>query len=154
MKVIAVAGNQNAGKTSLVEALLQDAPADLEIGTIKSIHHDVEFDREGTDTYRHRDAGATAVLGMTPSMTAEFRTEGKADGVTVTDRLTDFATREYDWTIVEGFKSEPLPTVLVGDLDEDAVTGEVLFRVTDGTAVEGSEIWEKLTKVPDWEPEP
>ncbi|MDZ7850964.1 MAG: molybdopterin-guanine dinucleotide biosynthesis protein B [Halodesulfurarchaeum sp.] len=151
MKVVSVAGNRNAGKTSLIETLLQAVPEGSAVATIKSIHHEVEFDTPGTDTHRHRSAGADVVLGITPSQTAEFRTEGKNDGVTIQDTLEDLATRTVDWTFVEGFKSAALPTILVGDIDEAAVQGPVLFRIRDGTAVDGPEIWARLESVPDWD---
>lgn len=154
MKVVAVAGHRDTGKTSLLEAILQAIPAREDVATIKSIHHDVNFDREGTDTYRHREAGADTVVGITPSMTAEIRTEGKEDGVTVSDRLAELHSKEFDWTLVEGFKGEPIPTILVGDIEESAVKGRVLFRVPDGTAVSGSTVFERLGTVPAWTPDP
>lgn len=152
MKVVSVAGNRNAGKTSLIETLLQAAPADRSIATVKSIHHEVEFDTPGTDTHRHRSAGADVVIGVTPSQTAEFRAAGKEDGVTLQDELADLAARNVDWTFVEGFKSVPIPTILVGDIDESAVAGAVLFRVQDGTAVDGAAIRSRLESVPEWDP--
>lgn len=153
MKVVAVAGHRNTGKTSLVEALLQAIPAAKDVATIKSIHHDVEFDREGTDTFRHRAAGADTVVGMTPSMTAEFRTEGKQDGITLADRLGELHSRGFDWTLVEGFKEEPVPTILLGDIEESAVEGRVLFRVADGTTVTGPTVFERVKTVPPWTPD-
>ncbi len=153
MKVVSVAGHRNAGKTSLVEALLQAFSPDVHVATIKSIHHEVDFDMEGTDTYRHRIAGADTVIGVTPTLTAEFRTVGKNDGVTLEDRLVELETRDVDWTIVEGFKEAAVPTILVGDIDESAVGGRVLFRLRDGTAVDGSRIRERLDSVPVWKPE-
>ncbi|MFW6458630.1 MAG: molybdopterin-guanine dinucleotide biosynthesis protein B [Halodesulfurarchaeum sp.] len=153
MKVVSVAGNRDAGKTSLIEALLQAAPEETAVATVKSIHHEVEFDTPGTDTHRHRSAGADVVIGLTPSQTAEFRTEGKADGVSLTDKLEVLAGQEVDWVFVEGFKSSSIPTILVGDIDESAVAGDVLLRVPDGTAVDGAAVLSRLGPVPEWVPD-
>jgi len=153
MRVLSVAGHRNSGKTSLIEALLRAIPSEVHVATIKSIHHDVEFDTEDTDTYRHRTAGADTVVGMTPHLTAEFRTAGKADGLTVADRLAELHGRGVDWVLVEGFKDAALPTVLVGDIEAAAVGGEVWFRVEDGTTVDGAELYERIQDVPEWRPE-
>ncbi|MFB6109280.1 MAG: molybdopterin-guanine dinucleotide biosynthesis protein B [Halodesulfurarchaeum sp.] len=150
MRVLAVAGYRNSGKTSLVETLLGAFPADRHVATIKSLHHDVDFDTAGTDTYRHRTAGADTVVGMTPHRTVEFRTAGKADGLSVADRLAELRARDVDWVVVEGFKAAPLPTILVGDIEASAVGGEVLFRVQDGTAVDGEKLLGRIQDVPKW----
>ncbi|MGM0372470.1 MAG: molybdopterin-guanine dinucleotide biosynthesis protein B [Halobacteriota archaeon] len=152
MQVVGVAGRRNAGKTTLVERVLGAVPEAASVATVKSIHHDIEFDTEGTDTYRHRQAGADRVIGISPTQSAEFRPVGKEDGVTLTDRLGELREQGVDWVLVEGFKTEPLPTILVGDIDRDAVEGEVLFRVPDGTAVDGADIFTRIRDVPDWAP--
>ncbi|MFB6085758.1 MAG: molybdopterin-guanine dinucleotide biosynthesis protein B [Halodesulfurarchaeum sp.] len=151
MKVVVVAGNRNAGKTSLIEELLEVIPPALSVATVKSIHHEVEFDSPGTDTHRHRTAGADTVVGVTPSQTAEFRNEGKEDGVTLRETLAELADRDVDWVFVEGFKSAELPTILVGDINESAVEGPVRFRISDGTAVDGERIFSRLESVTDWQ---
>lgn len=153
MKVVSVAGYRDAGKTSLIETLLETAPAGTEIATVKSIHHDVAFDTPGTDTHRHRSAGADVVVGITPTQTVEFRTAGKDDGVTLTEELENLVARNVDFAFVEGFKSAPFPTILVGDIDESAVGGDVLFRVDDGTSVDGPAILARLETVPEWDPD-
>ena len=153
MKVIAVAGRRNAGKTSLIEALLEAIPPAETVSTVKSIHHDVDFDTAGTDTHRHRSAGADVVVGVTPNLTAEFRTEGKTDGVTLSETLAKLDEQGMDWTIVEGFKAARIPTILVGDIEPSAVGGEVLFRVQDGTTVDGSAIWDRIQSVAAWSPD-
>jgi len=150
MKVVAVAGYKNSGKTSLVESLLKAFPDDSHVATVKSLHHDIEFDTPGTDTHRHRSAGAKTVIGVTPSETAEFRMQGKEDGVTVTDQLELLAERAVDWVIVEGFKTATIPTIVVGDIEQSKVSGPILFRVSDGTQIEGKTVLERIESVEDW----
>ncbi|MFW6457787.1 MAG: molybdopterin-guanine dinucleotide biosynthesis protein B [Halodesulfurarchaeum sp.] len=152
MKVLAVVGRKNTGKTSLVEALLEAIPEHKTVATIKSIHHEVEFDEAGTDTYRHRQAGADAVVGMTPGATAEFRPEGKSDGVTLQGELSRLHERGFDWVIVEGFKTESLATIVVGDLPSETIKGSVIERIVSGTAGGDLAVSEWLSVVPDWRP--
>jgi molybdopterin-guanine dinucleotide biosynthesis protein B len=144
MHAVSVAGYKDSGKTSLVEALLGALDDDTRAATVKSLHHDVEFDTPDTDTYRHRTAGADTVVGLTPSMTAEFRFEGKTDGVDVHDQLARLEGQGFDWIFVEGFKGASLPTIAVGDIEADALAGTVLFRVADGTTVDGQRLLDRL----------
>ncbi|MEM9967444.1 MAG: molybdopterin-guanine dinucleotide biosynthesis protein B [Pseudomonadota bacterium] len=63
MKVYGVVGWKNAGKTGLVERLVQDMTArGLQVSTVKHAHHSFDVDRPGTDSFRHRAAGASEVL--------------------------------------------------------------------------------------------
>lgn len=63
MILCGIIGRKNAGKTTLVEALLRDLTArGLRVSTLKRTHHAVDLDRPGTDSHRHRLAGAAQVL--------------------------------------------------------------------------------------------
>lgn len=63
MKIYGIIGWKNAGKTSLIERLVSDIVArGISVSTIKHVHHDVDLDRPGKDTFRHRAAGATEVV--------------------------------------------------------------------------------------------
>lgn len=62
MKLYGVTGYKDAGKTGLVERLVAEIAArGLTVSTVKHTHHAVDIDREGTDSFRHRQAGATEV---------------------------------------------------------------------------------------------
>lgn len=62
-KVFAVSGIKNSGKTTLIEKLVRRLTArGLRIGVIKHDGHEFEADREGTDSYRHKQAGAENVI--------------------------------------------------------------------------------------------
>lgn len=63
MKVYGVIGWKNSGKTSLMERLVTDITArGFSVSTIKHVHHSVDLDQPGKDTYRHRVAGAREVI--------------------------------------------------------------------------------------------
>ncbi|SEQ33763.1 molybdopterin-guanine dinucleotide biosynthesis protein B [Natrinema salaciae] len=143
LRVVCLAGPSDAGKTSLVEALVSRLAADGRVATVKSIHHDIEIDTPGTDTHRHRTAGAETVVGVTPALTFDITTRGKRDppasdaplleaddpeSQALASVLERLARRGYDTVLVEGFAGAPLPTILVGDREPSAVGGPVVGR--------------------------
>ena len=63
MKLYGVIGWKNAGKTSLMERLVAHITArGFSVSTVKHVHHDVDLDQPGKDTFRHRAAGASEVV--------------------------------------------------------------------------------------------
>lgn len=117
--IVRVIGPSDSGKTTLVEQLVERLATDYRVATVKSIHHDVEVDTPGKDTYEHRAAGAETVVGVTPTLTFRITTRGKDDVPTEADRLAevvdDLATEEYDVILIEGFTDGPYPAIVLGD---------------------------------------
>lgn len=104
MKLFGVCGWSGSGKTVLVEAML---PAlidrGLSVSTIKHTHHGVDLDRPGKDSFRHRSAGATEVVLVSPSrwtLIHELRGAAEPAPDMLLDRLAP-----VDLVIVEGFKT-------------------------------------------------
>ena len=63
MKVYGVTGWKNAGKTGLMERLVAEITGrGFSVSTVKHAHHAVDVDQPGTDSHRHRTAGASEVL--------------------------------------------------------------------------------------------
>ena len=63
MKIYGVIGWKNSGKTSLMERLVADITArGFSVSTVKHVHHDVDLDQPGKDSFRHRQAGASEVV--------------------------------------------------------------------------------------------
>ena len=110
MKVYGVTGWKNAGKTGLMERLVAEMVArGLRVSTIKHAHHDTETDHPGTDSYRHRDAGATEVILSSPRRWAimhELRDAPEPDLSDLLARLTP-----VDLVLIEGYKRAPHPKV-------------------------------------------
>ncbi|MCG6858150.1 MAG: molybdopterin-guanine dinucleotide biosynthesis protein B [Salaquimonas sp.] len=62
-RLFGVTGWKNAGKTTLVAALVRElASRGYIVSTIKHAHHSFDIDHEGTDSWRHRKAGAQETL--------------------------------------------------------------------------------------------
>ena len=61
-RVIGITGWKNSGKTTLTERLVAEFVArGLKVSTVKHAHHAFDIDQPGTDSHRHREAGAGEV---------------------------------------------------------------------------------------------
>lgn len=71
--IISVVGPSGAGKTTVIERLVPMLrAAGLRVGTSKHASHGYTADREGSDSWRHQQAGADTVLLVGPSGAAVF----------------------------------------------------------------------------------
>ncbi len=112
MKVYGVTGWKNAGKTGLVERLVAEiAGRSLRVSTIKHAHHAVDVDQPGTDSYRHRQAGAAEVILASASRYAVMHELRGAPEPGLQELLARLAPT--DLVLVEGFKREPHPKIEV-----------------------------------------
>ncbi|MNL59050.1 Molybdopterin-guanine dinucleotide biosynthesis adapter protein [compost metagenome] len=93
------------------------------------------MDKEGTDTYQHRAAGAAAVAITSPDRTAILEEKGTL--------LSDLIVRlaEYDLILVEGFKYEKYPKLVILRERED------LALLQELTNLKGVVIWPDLVKI-------
>jgi molybdopterin-guanine dinucleotide biosynthesis protein B len=103
--IYAISGYKNSGKTTLMTALVAELKRrGHRVATIKHDGHDFEPDVPGTDSYRHRIAGAygTAVFSKN-----RFMVTKTWDCV---DETTLFSTfPEADVLLLEGFKDSSFP---------------------------------------------
>ncbi|MDA5095448.1 bifunctional molybdopterin-guanine dinucleotide biosynthesis adaptor protein MobB/molybdopterin molybdotransferase MoeA [Aliiroseovarius sp. KMU-50] len=109
-RIFGITGWKNSGKTGLVERLVAEFTArGLTVSTLKHTHHGVDLERKGTDTHRHRIAGAQEVVLVSDARIAqlhELRDTPKPDLDTLLKRL-----QPCDLVIVEGFKSASHPKI-------------------------------------------
>jgi molybdopterin-guanine dinucleotide biosynthesis adapter protein len=111
-RVISVVGKKDAGKTTLVVAMLQDfVRRGRKVGTIKHGHHPAMVDQEGKDTWRHFQEGRSVrTMIESPGQRVTFeQTDGQADPI----ELVRQYFLDMDIVIVEGYKSRPLPKIEV-----------------------------------------
>ncbi|MFX1605818.1 MAG: molybdopterin-guanine dinucleotide biosynthesis protein B [Promethearchaeota archaeon] len=117
MRVFAISGYSGTGKTSLVEAIVKSlVKSGHTVATIKSSKHEASPD-QGTDTWRHVQAGASMTIFLGPSM--EQASLKERIGPSDLDELS-----KYDYLIVEGLKSFNIPRFwCVGDaeLNQDEI---------------------------------
>ncbi|CUK00537.1 Molybdenum cofactor biosynthesis adapter protein [Ruegeria denitrificans] len=110
MRVYGVTGWKNAGKTGLMERLVAEiTPRGFTVSTLKHAHHNVDVDQPGTDSYRHRVAGASEVLlasGQRVAIMQELRGAPEPSLDALLARLSP-----VDLVLIEGFKREAHPKV-------------------------------------------
>ena len=104
-RVFGVTGWKNSGKTTLVEKLVSELTSrGWTISTVKHAHHDFDIDKEGTDSFRHRAAGATEVAIVSGRRWAVMHELRNEDEPTLADVLSRLA--QCDLVLVEGYKRE------------------------------------------------
>ncbi|MBY6139837.1 molybdopterin-guanine dinucleotide biosynthesis protein B [Leisingera daeponensis] len=110
MKIYGVTGWKNNGKTGLMERLVAEfCTRGLTVSTIKHAHHAADVDQPGTDSYRHRQAGASEVVLASAGRIAimqELRGQPEPPLAELLARLNP-----ADLVLVEGYKREPHPKV-------------------------------------------
>ncbi len=130
MKVIGIAGYKNSGKTTLTERLVAHfVGAGLSVSTLKHAHHVAEVDHPGTDSYRHRAAGARQVLLSAGGRWALMTELRGADEPALGDLLSRLDP--VDLVLVEGWKGESHPKIEVWRPE----TGAKLLAPTDPTVL-------------------
>lgn len=104
-RVFGITGWKNSGKTTLTERLVATLTArGWRISTVKHAHHAFDIDQEGTDSFRHRQAGAgevAIVSGKRWALMHELHGEEEPKLETILARLSP-----CDLVLVEGYKRE------------------------------------------------
>jgi molybdopterin-guanine dinucleotide biosynthesis protein B len=127
LPLFGIAGWSNSGKTTLIEKLAAHFTGEgLRVATIKHTHHKFDIDAPGSDTARHRAAGAaeTAIVsGSRVALVEEIDQAGEPALETVAGRL-----RPADIILVEGYKAANIPKI---EVRRAAVPTEKLLAPTD-----------------------
>lgn len=145
-KVLLIVGYKKVGKTTLIEKLIPELSSrGYRVGTVKHHHSDfpVSVDSKGTDTWRHRQAGAASVALATPTDVATFR-DGAAS-VTLDQLVAGLGA--VDIVLVEGFHEEGRAKI---EVSSDR-TAESLCK-TDGHLLAVVTPSARQTTVPSFEP--
>lgn len=110
MNIYGVVGWKNAGKTGLMERLVNEMTArGLSVSTIKHAHHSFDVDHAGKDSYRHRAAGAREVLLVSRNRFALMHELSDEDEPTLAELLSKLAP--VDLVLVEGYKRDAHPKI-------------------------------------------
>ncbi|MCZ7676854.1 MAG: molybdopterin-guanine dinucleotide biosynthesis protein B [Roseovarius sp.] len=126
MRVFGVVGWKNSGKTGLMERLVAEITArGIGVSTVKHAHVAFDIDQAGTDSDRHRRAGAREVMLSSPRRFAlmhELRGEAEVPLVRLLERLAP-----VDLVLVEGYKRDTHPKIEA----HRAATGQPLIAPGD-----------------------
>jgi molybdopterin-guanine dinucleotide biosynthesis adapter protein len=109
--IISIVGKSNSGKTTLIEKLIPELTRrGYRVATVKHDVHGFEVDREGKDSWRHKQAGAHTVVISSPKKLALIR-EVDHDAHLV--ELRDKYIQDVDLILSEGFKRNNQPKIEV-----------------------------------------
>jgi molybdopterin-guanine dinucleotide biosynthesis protein B len=107
--VISVVGKSGSGKTTLIEKLIPELKKrGYRVGVIKHSSHGFSFDTKGKDSWRHKEAGADAVMVASAGKFAMVK-ENPCDAL---DCLQPYF-QDVDLVITEGYKKENKPKIEV-----------------------------------------
>lgn len=98
-------GHSGSGKTTLVEKLIPELTSrGLQVATIKHAHHKVVLDKEGKDSWRYKNAGATMSMLVT---SGELKLVADAIVQREPAQLARRFLGEADMVLAEGFSLAP-----------------------------------------------
>lgn len=107
--VLSIVGCGKCGKTTMVERLVAELTRrGYAVGTLKHDVHGFQMDHEGKDTWRHKQAGARAVVIIGPDQVGLVRSTPHQE-FSVHDAIALLGP--VDLVITEGFKRAPFPKI-------------------------------------------
>ncbi|MBF0752039.1 MULTISPECIES: molybdopterin-guanine dinucleotide biosynthesis protein MobB [unclassified Pasteurella] len=110
--LLGITGYSGSGKTTLLEKLIPELiTRGFRVSVIKHSHHNAQVDKEGKDSWRMKEAGSVQVIMACDNRWA-MMTE------TPSPVSLDYLAQQFDRTLtdlilVEGFKQEPIPKILL-----------------------------------------
>ena len=137
--IISIVGRRNSGKTTVLEGLIAELTRrGLRVGVLKHSDHGFDMDREGKDTWRHRQAGARSIGIMSSREVAVIRS---LDGELPLGEAVALLGADLDVVLTEGFKQAPTMKVEVVRAEtgcDIATPPEQLLAVVSDCPVEAS----------------
>ncbi|MDA8139363.1 MAG: molybdopterin-guanine dinucleotide biosynthesis protein B [Desulfobacteraceae bacterium] len=109
--IISIVSKKNSGKTTLLEKLIPElVRRGIRVGTIKHDAHGFEVDREGKDSWRHKRAGAQAVVISSPKKIALIKDVEEELEI---DQIVEKYFGDMDLVLTEGYKRGGKPQIEV-----------------------------------------
>lgn len=129
MQIILIAGKKNTGKTSLtVKVIKALAKRGYKVATIKHTHHNMELDKEGTDTWKHKEAGSQLAVGIGSTTFFNVNQEMELERILFLIKMID----NVDFVVIEGFKHYNYPKIATSPnvVDEYTIKEVNSFTIT------------------------
>jgi molybdopterin-guanine dinucleotide biosynthesis protein B len=124
--ILCIVGKSDSGKTYLIERLLPEmTQRGYRIATVKHDVHGFEIDREGKDTWRHKQAGASAVVLSSREKIAVIQDLEQECSL---DEIRMRWISNADLILTEGYKRSTFPKIEVSLFNPEA---ELLCRSED-----------------------
>lgn len=151
MKIVSVVGRKNTGKTSLTVKIIEElTKRGYNVASIKHSHHEMEMDRENTDTWKHKLAGSNVVVGIGSTSFFNVRDILELNRLLFLIKFMDNA----DFVVIEGFKSYNYPKIAtsldvvddytIAQIDSFSITPEGVSDLVDIVEKKGHDIVDTL----------
>jgi len=102
--IISIVGKSDSGKTTLIEKLVPELTRrGYRVATVKHDIHGFEVDREGKDSWRHKQAGAHSVVISSPTKAALIRDVERDMNL---EEIREKLIRDVDLILSEGYKKD------------------------------------------------
>lgn len=112
--VLGIAAWSGTGKTTLLKALIPELCArGLRPGLIKHTHHKMDVDTPGKDSYELRKAGAAQTIVASSQRWALMTETPEAEEPDLRYLVSRMDHSTLDLVLVEGFKHEPIPKIVL-----------------------------------------
>lgn len=141
MKIIAIVGSKNTGKTSLSVRIIEElVDRGYKVGSIKHSHHTMEVDTEGKDTWKHLQAGSDMVIGSGANSFVIVDEELELDQLLFMMK----SLKDPDYVVVEGYKQYPYANISTSDFKDDYTIKQVdSFNLSEDDVVDLVDVVEK-----------
>jgi molybdopterin-guanine dinucleotide biosynthesis protein B len=107
--IISIVGKSGSGKTTLIEKIIPELnQRGYKVATVKHDVHSFEVDKEGKDSWRHRQAGAYCTIISSPLKIAIIRS---TDHDAALEELRDRFVDDVDIIVSEGYKNDRAPKI-------------------------------------------
>ena len=109
--IVSIVGKSDSGKTTLLVKIVGEIRSrGYRVGSIKHDTHGFDIDHEGKDSWRHKQAGAAAVIISSPQKVAIVK---DSDEDKPMDTLVAQYLQDVDIVFTEGYKRENKPKIEV-----------------------------------------
>ena len=153
MKIVSIVGRKNTGKTSLTVKVIEELTnRGYNVASVKHSHHSIEMDKENTDTWKHKQAGANLVVGV--GSTTFFNSRNEHDLNRILYLLKHFD--DFDFVIIEGYKAYNYPKIAtssdvvdkytIKQVDSFTITEKGVSELADLIEEKGHDIVDTLFK--------
>ena len=128
---ISICGYSNSGKTTLITKLLQTLTKKFDVGYVKHDAHSFSMDKEGKDTFKAKEAGASSVF-INNSEDRAFLDNYKPNSIDEKYMFLD-----CDFVLIEGYKNSNSPKILVVDENNKILDNLENDKLTNVVAIVG-----------------
>ncbi|MBE8597737.1 molybdopterin-guanine dinucleotide biosynthesis protein MobB [Xenorhabdus sp. BG5] len=114
LPILGITAYSGTGKTTLLKQVIPLLRQQhIRVGLIKHTHHNMDVDKPGKDSYELRKAGAAQTLVASQQRWALMTETPELPELDLGYLASRFDANSLDLILVEGFKHEPIPKIVL-----------------------------------------